>query len=291
VDIYRQDGLVSAIESVFSYIENIVRRLVRNYYVVGLASIPKPIGVAIFILTHWAVPGLGIVYVRSTPDGQYRVKKLRSGEVFFFPSFPRVPELRNVGRGYADKIYGKYTIDGFVEVNTGDQVVDVGAFVGAFSVAAAARKAEVIGCEPAKDTVAALRRNTERFDSVSVLHQLVSNEDGEKQLDLRADETDHSIISDESEPVIGSETVQSTRIDTLAEKTDLDGIDFLKIDAEGAEPEVISGIGDVVVRKIAVDCGAERRGQSTANRVVTQLEDKSYEVSRRGSIVFGRLGK
>jgi hypothetical protein len=78
-------------------------------------------------------------------------------------------------------------------------------------------------------------------------------------------------------------------IDSLIKNIDVD-ISFLKIDAEGAEPEVLSGIGEVSVDKVGVDCSAERDGCSPEEKIEKILLENEYEVKSPPDthIVFGR---
>jgi hypothetical protein len=66
-------------------------------------------------------------------------------------------------------------------------------------------------------------------------------------------------------------------------------IDFLKVEAEGSEIEVLQGIGNVDVRKIAVDCSPERNQESPAEKIRLQLEALNFKVVRRGWNLYAKL--
>jgi len=67
-----------------------------------------------------------------------------------------------------------------------------------------------------------------------------------------------------------------------------DSIDFLKLDAGGAEPEVIRGFGEIRPTMVAIDAGPERKQKSTRDTVQRLLESMEYETRVEYNIVFVR---
>jgi len=127
----------------------------------------------------------------------------------------------------------------------GNKVIDVGANLGWFTLLSAALVGEegrVIALEPEPHTFSFLKRSIERnhFANVLPLKQVASDLDGTRTLFLHQDDTlGNSIVRDFGS---GGTEVSSTKLDTLARNYGLDTIDLVKVDAEGAEPEVISGM-------------------------------------------------
>ena len=60
--------------------------------------------------------------------------------------------------------------------------------------------------------------------------------------------------------------------------------DLIKIDAEGAEPEVIYGIDQCFskIQYISADCGPERNGKPTLNEVKKHLWDLEQSAMKSG---------
>jgi len=75
----------------------------------------------------------------------------------------------------------------------------------------------------------------------------------------------------------------------LADEYGLDHVDFVKVEAEGAEPEVLEGIGGLEVDKIAVECSPERDGEPPTEAVRTLLADYDYSIRLRDNVLFARL--
>lgn len=184
--------------------------------------------------------------------------------------------------------YQKYTMEGFVTVEPGDTVVDVGAFIGRFAKYAAVDGERVIALEPHPETAACLSKNVNPSTSVTILTVAAGNETKPMTMELSNDPTEHSVLSVDAEPTNERLSVQMVTIERLAALQDIDTIDFLKIDAEGFEPEVIDGIGDLPVRKIAVACTPERDGKPTVTAVCGRLEERGYETRVRNQFVFAR---
>jgi FkbM family methyltransferase len=153
--------------------------------------------------------------------------------------------------------------------------LDLGANIGEVSLHATARKARAYAFEADPHVFAALERNARRH-GFSATHTLLGAEEGEAEFYLAAKDADSSLI-----PPIGeaAETMPRvmlpvTPLDLATERTGLDRIDVIKLDAEGAEPEVLSGAHETLSRTrfIAVDCSAERQGQETGEACLPLLE-------------------
>ena len=123
--------------------------------------------------------------------------------------------------------------------------MDVGANVGFFTFLAArivGPKGRVVSFEPEPTSFSLLARSLSRnkFSNVILIPKSLSDVEGERTLYLSA--TDHkgmhSIVYDSGGPNI---SVPSVKLDTEAARLGLDHIDLLKIDAEGAEPEILAG--------------------------------------------------
>jgi FkbM family methyltransferase len=132
----------------------------------------------------------------------------------------------------------------------GDKVIDVGANIGWFTLLAAGlvgEKGLVMSFEPEPYNFSLLTKSVERnqFSNVVLFKEVASDVDGTKRLNLNehGNPGAHSIARD-----TGGESilVQSSRLETAAEKARLDRIDLVKIDAEGAEPQVISGMKSLI---------------------------------------------
>lgn len=123
----------------------------------------------------------------------------------------------------------------------GAVVVDIGANIGMFSlhVAAAYGAARVLAFEPFPESFALLARNAERnhLDAIQPIPLAIAGEPGTRELHMQGRHGVHSLFGTSGEAV---------RIEclTLAEAFARYGVercDFLKLDCEGAEYEILLG--------------------------------------------------
>jgi FkbM family methyltransferase len=189
---------------------------------------------------------------------------------------------------FRERLESKYTLDGFAEIEPGDVVIDCGAHVGGFSLAASDRARRVFAIEPDPRLQRTLSLTLDDLSAVSIYEIALSDDEGSIEFRLSDNPSENSMIDIDSGIEADRVTVTTTTLDSFLRTTNQDDIDFLKIDAEGAEPEVLRGLGDRRPRIIAVDTGPERRGERTTSSVLEILETAGYETRVQNDIVFGR---
>ena len=207
----------------------------------------------------------------------------------FYLSDPRqITRIVGLGARMRGRVLRKYTYPGFVEVEQNDTVVDVGAFIGEFARPAGEIGDRVVAVEPDERNAAALRRNLQHLSKSTTIEKAAWRETGEHSFQIAGDPSEGSILEVDSNDLTDIVTLDATRIDDLATDTNLNKIDYLKVEAEGAEPEVLEGIGDLPVRKIAVECAPERSGQAPVDEVIEWVRNNGYIAKKQGHIVFAR---
>ena len=157
-------------------------------------------------------------------------------------------------------------------------LLDVGAHVGEFSLLALNRGRTVYAVEPDPDALACLRRNLAGRVSLTIIDALVWNAEEELSFNLAAAQADSSVFA--AAWTTGVVRRRATTLDRLAEDWGIDGLAFLKCDAEGAEPEVLEGGRELLRRtaRIAVDTGPERDGNRTSDACEALLRDAGFAV-------------
>ncbi len=121
----------------------------------------------------------------------------------------------------------------------GEQVIDIGGHIGAFAVHAASLGAEVVTVEPAPENFRVLLGNTKRYEaSVIALPLAVAGENGTRTLALDPlNSARHGFYGKGQ----GARTpVEAVTLSRLFERCGKRQCDFLKLDAEGAEYEIIA---------------------------------------------------
>ena len=135
-------------------------------------------------------------------------------------------------------------------VKPGMTVIDVGADIGYYTVlfAALASPGRVFAFEPIAEARHVLQRNVDRnaLDNISISPFALGRETGSAWLrePLEISRVDLS----GQEPAPGDIPVEIRRLDDLAQELGLGQVDFLKIDVEGAEHEVLKGFERTLLR-------------------------------------------
>lgn len=112
-------------------------------------------------------------------------------------------------------------------------IVDIGAHIGMASILFALEypQAKVIALEPEAHNFAALVRNTAPYKAITPIQAALWREDGEVNLGPSPAHIKGAFAITES----GSQKVRSLTMQTLLRECEIDSIDLLKVDIEGAE--------------------------------------------------------
>jgi FkbM family methyltransferase len=213
------------------------------------------------------------------------------GTCFHFPHqhrYGRYMQMHGTEHIY-ENILGKYQ-DGEVRVPSGGVVVEAGAHCGEFTAAAARIASRVYSFDPDPQVQRSLSLNTQQFSNVEIVQAALGAIDGEAEFYLATADADSSLFK----PAAATEmvVVKVVRLESFLRDRQLDSVDFLKVEAEGAEPEILQGCGDALkkVRQVAIDCGPERYGQTTfaeCNEILGEAGFETWRGSGRFNTLFG----
>lgn len=193
--------------------------------------------------------------------------------------------------GYRKWLREKYRCPGFVEVEAGDCVVDCGGFVGGFATSIADIAGVVHVVEPSPQNFGALLRNIADLPNVHAHNIGLFDRDSTLTLNLSTTFVDDSFLAPDAGASGQTVQVRVRRVDEWARELGLERIDFMKVEAEGVETEIVKSIGNLPVGKIAVDCSPERDGVSNLDEIAAHLEAEGFAVTARGWMLFARPKK
>src|ERR1700739_1418369 len=134
------------------------------------------------------------------------------------------------------------------EIPSNSVVVDIGANVGVFSLFASRVARVVYALEPSSSNFSLLASNTNRSKNIVPLKLGCSAADGPASLDLSSDPVSFSLITNALSD--RRETVDVVRLETLFERYEISRCDFLKLDCEGCEFEIIMCADDELFSRI-----------------------------------------
>lgn len=221
-------------------------------------------------------------------DDAFAVIK-QNGEAIAFPRPIPMVKFSHIVCGYRAWLQRKYTLPGFVAVETGDTVVDCGAYVGGFSLSAGEAAGQLHAFEPAPANFACLARNIGGYPR-AMLNQIgLYSRSQTMKLNMSASSVEHSLLTpDDGEPIEQREIEVISLADYCASRA-IPQIDFLKLEAEGVELEIFEGLAGLTPRKLAIDVSPEREGQSPAAEFQALLSKLGYEWRQRGHVLFARM--
>ena len=155
--------------------------------------------------------------------------------------------------------------------------MDIGAYIGSFTITVAKRAKKVLAIEPDLKNYACLKANVSRFANVRTIRKGVWN--SKKKLKLYLDSrypVAHSVVIPPGDKFIN---VEVDTLDNIASELGFDKPDFIKMNIEGAEIEALEGAKQVLksVKKIVLDAHHIRDGKPTYPLVCRLLEAKGFK--------------
>lgn len=165
----------------------------------------------------------------------------------------------------------------------GQSAIDIGANYGLYTLAIAKKVGQsgsVYAFEPSSATATILSKSVKEngFSQVIVEKKALSNINGEANLSLNDNSELNSLVN-ESGPNGLSEKVTVTTLDTCMARFCWKNIDFVKIDAEGAEENIING-GLVFLESNSPIIQFEIRDDSWHLSLVNKFKSLGYESYR-----------
>ena len=195
---------------------------------------------------------------------------------FFAPSPLRWKLYKHGWERRLDQLENEYGVGRYITLDSSCTVFDIGANAGEFAFVSARYSARTFCFEPDPIVYDCLQQNTASLDDVYLSDHVVWHEDGEIEFGSAPERADSSVFMSSDKSI----TKETIRLDTFCQQNNITSIDLLKCDAEGAEPEVLQGAGDLLyrVKAVALDTGAERLGERTHLACESLLRDHGFTV-------------
>jgi FkbM family methyltransferase len=198
------------------------------------------------------------------------------GRLVYVPSPLRWKLYRQGWEARLDRLAREYGLDRHIALNAQSVIVDVGANVGEFAHVAARYGARIYCIEPDPDAFASLKRNIAALERASAHEVAIWKVDGEVDFALASARADSSVFAESARRI----KRRAATLAAFAREHGVERIDLIKCDAEGAEPEVLEGIGAFFhnVAAVALDTGPERRGERTHDACAEILVARGFRV-------------
>jgi FkbM family methyltransferase len=167
-------------------------------------------------------------------------------------------------------------------------VFDIGANIGVFTCFAAnvVKKGKVFTFEPVSFVFDLLKKNTREYDNVECYKIGFGSEIDEKEILIRQWNPGYSTIQDSPierphQSFDLKEKVEILTLDSFVKEKNLEKIDFIKIDVEGYEIEVLKG-GIETIKKFRPILGISLHNPFFEKeiRTIFEKEIKNYEIRK-----------
>ena len=197
---------------------------------------------------------------------------------FHLPDLRRAIDFR---RGIAvrlDEVAGKYGGQDGLRLSEGSVVVDIGANIGEFSRWCAEAGAKVIAFEPDPAAYACLEKNLEGSGALLVPHAA-----WHRQQAIPFHCSSDTLASSVFKGLTNADrvlNVEAWTLDAAAAVATLPRIDLLKIDAQGAAPEVLGGASRTLTcaRVVIAHVGGSHGRANLRFRVAAYLEAQGLQI-------------
>ena len=212
----------------------------------------------------------------SIDDADTGVVITVDGRKVYAPSPLRWKLYKHGWEARLDRLEAEYGVGRHVTLAPDAVVFDIGANAGEFAHICARYGARIHCFEPDPTVYACLVKNIADLSQAQAHDMVIWKEDGEVEFGLAPERADSSVFTQDGAKV----KKRSVTIETFCRENNIAKIDFIKCDAEGAEPEVLEGIGGFFsqIDAVALDTGAERNGARTHDACADILSANGFTV-------------
>jgi FkbM family methyltransferase len=186
-----------------------------------------------------------------------------------------------------EEVFSKRTYSNYFPFYKNAVIVDIGAHFGFFTLFAAKNAgpgARIIAVEPSADNYEILLANIRRnqLKNATALHAAVSDRQGTAILHLGRSEN-HSIFDFPGKENPRSETIEAVTLKGILDRYELDWIDFLKMDCEGAEYPILFNAEKSTLDRIgtiSLEFHDMKNPQFTGLQLVRLLINAGFQIGR-----------
>lgn len=210
-------------------------------------------------------------YIAETDQGYKALIRPKTGERFgFFENLLRMDYITNK-----------------TKISPGDTVVDIGANIGCFTIFASSQvgsSGRVIAIEPDKLTFEQLLKNIElnKLTNVTPINMAISDKNELIALNVCSNSQYASIYDqvDSRQMKDKTITVESKTLEKLTREFNINEVNFLKLDCEGAEYGILDSLTPEFASRIAkLSMEVHKVPGRDAQEIKTRLTDLGFQVA------------
>lgn len=226
--------------------------------------------------------GLGLLYDRAS---RFAFKSLND-TILFSPHIPGICFKYGTlykSIGFREKyLYNPpvYSSTGSPKIvpSPSDVVIEAGAFHGRDTAILAKSADRVVSFEPSPRNYSIASDNLANFDNVTLLNAGLWSKSDDLEIQYGESSGDDGFMEPDSSKACQRESVEVNTIEHYVEQFNLEEVDFLKVEAEGAEPEIIDGLGELRPSQVVINADEERNGESPIREIMQKMHSKGYKL-------------
>ena len=180
-------------------------------------------------------------------------------------------------------LIGEYKRKNF-EINDDDVIIDVGGHIGLFSLYASqfCKNGSIFTFEPMAENFDLLSENIKlnNIDNIKIFNLAVSNSNSSVKLYLNQDDAGHSMFSKSSKSV----TVNSISLQQIFDNNHIEHCDFLKLDCEGSEYEIIKNLPAPYfkkIKKMVIEYHMADTNPELLDELISILKSQNYNLETK----------
>ncbi len=177
----------------------------------------------------------------------------------------------------------------YQDLKEGDVVIDAGANIGGFVVQAAqkvGKSGKIYAIEPNEENRQTLKKNLElnNIENCEILSDALWSEKCTKEFFISHRPGEHTLIDYEGDSNFQKKdvtTIHCERLDDLIKKHNINKVDYLKMDIEGAEIEAMKGATEFLKTQnpfLLIEALHEVDGSPSYHKIVPYLENLGYKM-------------
>jgi FkbM family methyltransferase len=186
------------------------------------------------------------------------------------------------------EVFCENIYDVVVTPKDGDTVIDIGAYVGMFSIKASKFVGDsglVVAVEPLPSNISYLERNTAPLTNVRVAKTALADYTGSARLYSSPSTAAHSMTYVRKDFTV----VSVTTLDELVKSLGIKKVDYIKMDAEGSDINILLGAKKVLLRDspiLSMACyHTDKDGIPFVGKVIVFLQNMGYKcITKKGYI-------
>jgi FkbM family methyltransferase len=186
-------------------------------------------------------------------------------------------------------------------IQEGQTVLDIGANIGYYALLESrlvGKKGEVYAIEPVLKNYTALKKNVELNDAANVktFNMAAGNVNGDMEIFVADKGNISSFIPKGDANFVSKQKVQMVRVDNFVSDRDIKP-DFIRMDVEGFETEIIKGMADTLKTKpkLLIEVHPNIASKEDLMEMISAIRDSGYkkviEIKERNLLWMNRNGQ